>query len=466
MKQICKIGSIIALCICLLVGCGGRSQSSGSINDTEDGNMSQIQNQEMITEVLYQYFQQAFDAKGNALDTPEQIALELAEVKALTVNMTLPEDYEAQYKEWRTEYIEALLNILQEEYDQIMSEVPLYDGKNAGAAFAEFVDFESDGIKELFILNLSWESPLYEWTCSMEVYGEDSGHVTQYGKISLPSIYYCGADPKSITFAQNNGHTYIHAHDEQGQDIFDHYYKVTDGAVIIADETSCIRMYDEWQYTSLQAEVTPEVYNTVSEKYTDEVWLLGNVSSVMPVKTRGLLPELSSEAKQKSVYLDVLNNNIIKYANLLDFNRDGNEDLVVIEKSTDRYIYCIYLWNGTEVERIPFEDMHFGLNLEGGIYRKKSTGELYLHCNDDVDGLYDVNYQFANLTDSDTISTEDYEQIRDEYAEGWYFSDEAAKAFYERLNRYEAIDEFCLWYDTYNDRLYTISDTIQKILNQ
>lgn len=106
------------------------------------------------------------------------------------------------------------------------------------------------------------------------------------------------------------------------------------------------------------------------------------------------------------------------------------------------------------------------MDLEGGIYRKKSTGELYLYCNDRIDGAYETTYQFANLTDSDTISTEDYEHIWEEYAEGWRFSDEAEKAFYERLRRYEAIDEFCLWYDTYNDRLYTISDIIQKIINQ
>lgn len=450
MKQIFRIGSIAILCICLLVGCGGRKESTGSINDTKDSNISQIQNQEMTAEELYQYFQQIFDAKGNALDNPEQLAMELAEVKAIAVDTSLlPEDYEAQYKEWRKGYVESLLKTLQDEYDKIVAEVPLYDGVNAGAAFAEIIDFQSDGIGELFILNLSWESPLYEWTCSMEVYGEDSGHVTQYGKMSLPLMYYRGGDLKSITFAQNDGHMYVHAHDEQGQNIFDYYYRVKEKTVTIADETSCVRMDDGWQYSSSQTEVAPEVYYTVGERYTEGMAIINTASmdSIMPIQNRGILPELPPDVQPRNAFLGVLETSAAQYACLADMNGDGDEDLVTVENITKQNeytggtysvpIFRAYTWDGSALQVIDMNQAE--ASTIDGIYREKSTGKIYV-CNSGGVGPFHWDY-FERISECIKISMEDYNDPDDSYSDeygGYYPID--WDAYSAAINRFELVE--------------------------
>lgn len=462
MKNIRLAGWMGLLCVFLLTGCGNKSGDTSISGSDSSGDVSQFQ--EMTTEQLHQYFQEAFDTKGNALDTPEQLALEVAEIEALAADAALPDNYEEQYEEWRTDHIEALLETLQGEYDQIVAGLSLFDGVNSGAAYADCIDFDQNGIPELLLVSLSAEidgGEIYGWSGSLELYGESSGHAQTIGtgNIGLPPFYHSDYDPKKISLVQREGRTFIHTLDTEGRDIFDCYYSVENGMVKVADETYS----GELNISSSGQDVTYEVYESIHNQYTDEVVILADTSSASPVHTRGILPELSSSSKQRLSFLDILSHDNIKYAKLLDFDQDGNEDLIVVEKSADRYIYCVYAWNGTEVERTPFENMYFGLDIEGGIYRKKSDGALYLYCNDFTDGAYDTTYQFSNLTDSDIISTEDYEHIQEEYVEGWHFSDEDAVAFSARLGQYEMIEEFCLYYSAYNDYMFTISEAFQKL---
>lgn len=462
MNRIYKGGIVVYLCLWLLSGCGTPSADSSDVK-SESEDTPQLQ--ELTAEELHQYFQQAFDVKGNALDTPEQLALELAEIETLAADVTLPEDYETQYRDWREGHIESLLKTLQEEYDQIISGLSLFDGVNSGAAYADCIDFDQNGIPELLLLSLSAGidgSEIYGWNGSIELYREDSGHAQMIdaNSIVFPPFYHSDYDAKTISLVQNEGYTLIHVLDTEGRDVFDYYYSIEDGTVKVADETYS----GELNISSSGEDVTYEVYEAIHNKYTDEIVILSDTSSISPVRTRGVLPELPPASKQRMSFLDVLTSGKIKYAKLLDFDQNGNDDLIVIEKSADRYIYCVYSWNGNEVERIPFENMYFGLDIEGGIYRKKSTGELYLHCNDFTDGSYDSTDYFSNLTDSDIISTEDYEHIWEEDVDGWHFSDEDAAAFFARLDKYEMVEEFCLYYSDYNDYAFTISDVCQNLM--
>lgn len=386
MKKIVYKTVILSVCLCLLCGCSSRSQDS-SVSASEPQPEIQI----MTEAELHQYFQQAFDAKGNALDTPEQLNLELAEVQALTVNMTLPEDYEAQYKEWRTEYVESLLKTLQEEYDKIVAEVPLYDGVNAGAAFADYMDFDTDGINELALFYLKWSSQLQEWGFTLEVYGEDSGHAIQYdlSGIETPPLYYLGDsyDPymmenNYISFAENKGHIYIHIHKEQEYDLYDYYYKVENGLVTVEDEISCVqREGDEWYYSS-QKQIEYDEYSSIMGKYSNVIDLCDFTSkqSVMPVKNHGILPQISSDVQRKCAFLDIIctseNNGIdIQYARLADMDGDGAEDLIVVTEGQYLPYFRIYVWNDSELQAI---DLNQEMDEIAGIYREKETGKTYV----------------------------------------------------------------------------------------
>lgn len=183
------IGTVVlSICACLLCGCSGKPQDS---NASASG--SQFENQTMTEEELYQYFQQVFDAKGNALDTPEQIALELVELTALTADVaSLPNDIETQYRTWRTGYIKEMLVNLQKEYDGIIGERPRFDGINPGLSYADCVDLDNNGIQELLLLSFSMASEENGYTyydniaaVTVEVYGESHGHAAKHGEFNL-----------------------------------------------------------------------------------------------------------------------------------------------------------------------------------------------------------------------------------------------------------------------------------------
>lgn len=55
--------TLFFVCICLLFGCSSKSQDA---SDFTSGSQSEIQ--VMAEEDFQKYFQQVFDAKGNALD--------------------------------------------------------------------------------------------------------------------------------------------------------------------------------------------------------------------------------------------------------------------------------------------------------------------------------------------------------------------------------------------------------------
>ena len=224
MKNFCLTGLIILLCFGLLAGCGGK-------------NPDLSQPQEISTEELHQYFQQAFDTKGSAIDTPEQLALELSEVEALADTAALPEDYEEQYKVWRAGQIKAMLEKLYAEYDEIIADLPQNSGPIPGACYAERIDFEHDGIPELFILMLK-PIPNYDGmdaglTFAIQVYGlTPSGHAEKIGEENLDASVY-----DSIGLCKSGEAAFINAWHYAGKiDVgTNDYYGIKDGQFTVVD---------------------------------------------------------------------------------------------------------------------------------------------------------------------------------------------------------------------------------------
>lgn len=366
----------IALCFILLVSCSSQqSPSAGSSSSsTSASDISQLR--EMTTDELHQYFQQAYDAKGNALDTPEQVALELAEIKAQAGNALLPEDYEEQYKEWRSEHISDLLTALYEGYDKITTDLGLFDGINSGAAYADRIDFDQDGIQELLLISLTPAidaGGINGWDGSVMLYTGEAGHAQPCGgeTISLPPFYHSDYDPKTISLVQNEGRTYIRRLDAEGRDIFDTYYGVNDGVISVVDEISA----GEDFHLSNGNEITFEEYEAIQAKYTDEVVILADTSSMMPVRNRGTLPELSSNALRRIALLTSLDQSNAQYARLADMDGDGIDDLLTVVNGANLPFFRVFVWNESELQVI---DLNQEMDYIDGVYREKENGKIYI----------------------------------------------------------------------------------------
>lgn len=368
------LGLSLLLCFTILAGCSSQQPADNdSLNPpTSESDISQPQ--EMTMDELHQYFKQVFDTKGNALDTPEQLALELSELRSLTTAAALPEDYEAQYKAWRVEQVGILLKNLQSEYEQIIAGASLYDGIHAGVAYADYVDFEGDGVKELFLLSLSPEIDGSEikWSCSIEIYNGVSGHAEAYNNetVICPYLRRSDYDAKSISLVQCQNRTYIHTNDTEGRNIEDTYYGIGNHSIIIVDNTFA----SEGTWSSSNQEISLDEYEAIHAKYTDVISLATN-NSVIPVQNRGILPELSSEAQKRLAFLETLETCHPQYARLADMDGDGVEDLIVVVDGEHLPFFRILLWNGSELQTINLDQE---MDYIDGIYQEKTTGKIYV----------------------------------------------------------------------------------------
>lgn len=247
MKKNLKFFSIFAmiglLSLSLFIGCSNYSQNgSALLPDT----------QSISEEKLYQYFQQTYDAKGNALDTPEQLSLELSELTAIVATEeSLPTDLEAQYRAWRNTHVQELLNNLQKEYDQLISERPRCDGINPGLCYANQIDFEQDGIPELLLFTAKEPESLGDYdgpTVTVEVYGNADRSAAIYGEETFSWI---NGEMGSFKLYTDENNIYWGC-DNQGSGNWggslNKFYTVRDHKLILADHVSTETQYmDELQ---------------------------------------------------------------------------------------------------------------------------------------------------------------------------------------------------------------------------
>lgn len=475
MKNIRLAGVVGLLCIFLLAGCGNKTGDNSISGSDSSGDVSQ--SQEMTAEQLHQYFRQAFDTKGNALDTPEQLALELSEIENLSVDTTLPEDFEAQYKQWRTKQVEALLKPLYAEYDKIIAGLSLNSGPIPGACYAEYIDFEYDGIPELFVLSLE-QIPNYDGMDSglsfvMEVYGSNGEHTEKLGEEHISAWI-----SDSVGLCKSGKLTTLHAwhYAGKGDDGSDDYYGIKDGIFTAIDRVSRSDPAGSWinendyDYTSFDKTVSMDEYLAVQSKYS-ETDIIASLDYTTPlVNSRGILPAPSSDVLRRAALLEALNNiSGLKYAKLLDTNKDNVEELIVLYAGNnqgygERYYFRVCSWNGEEVQSVDLNKVTdpeitacLGLGTYG-IYREKTSGNIYMKYSVEIAGGWGGTL-FINETDfkfySEPFFPSDPESDYDDDWEADY------KEYEADLNQYEAIEEINLYM---NDYASTISAVRQSLM--
>ena len=400
MKKMYLSCFLISLCLAILASCS--KQPSGSDSLGSSSNISQIQ--EISSSDLYQYFQQAFDTTGNALDTPEQLNLELAEVKVLIGTDALPNDYEKQYKEWRSKQIETILEKLYKEYDGIITDLPQNSGPIPGACYAEYIDFMYDGIPELFILSLE-RIPDYDGVdaglrFAMEVYGFADGNVERLGKEYVDS--WAG---DSVGLCKDGESSFIHIwhYAGNGDDGSDEYYSIKDGAFSAVDR---ITRYDpggawmdesNYAYTSFENSISMEEYQSILSKYSETEVFASLEYTTPSITNRGILPSPSPDVLRRAAMLNALNYSSAQYACLADMDGDGIEDLVTQES----YIFHTYIWDGTTLQAI---DLCQRGGMIYGIYKEKSTGKVYVAYEDPII----TAYYFERVSEVVTIDEDTY----------------------------------------------------------
>jgi len=235
MKKCIVYRAIILLCFCLLVGCSSASQ---------DGSTSTADVSSISEESLHQYFQQTYDAVGNAFDTPEQLHTELSELASITAEVqSLPDDLETQYKVWRTAYMKEMFDNITKEYADVVSGRTLFDGVNPGLCYANQIDLDNNGVSELVLISFSIVdfssdriSDNHVPTATVEVYGENQKHAVKYGESSFTWLDVLWG---AIKLYQSGDKTYIGFHVVGEPSITSYrFYTVKDKSLFLADHVS------------------------------------------------------------------------------------------------------------------------------------------------------------------------------------------------------------------------------------
>lgn len=380
------LGLSLILCFTLLAGCSPQQSPSASSSNSSTSSSDTSKPQEMTTDELHQYFQQAFDAKGNALDTPEQLALELSEIQALVVDTALlPADYEVQYKTWRTAQVENIVTTLQAEYEQIISELPLFDGTNTGAVFADVVTLEETGKPNLVVVSALRDESYVDF--DLTVYGEANGHAEQY------PVELGGGSPgfegSLVSLVQRDGKTLIRTQKVDGRNVYGDIYEVAGGKVQAVDS-----IYDE--------STESDQYLAFLAPYAEERKIFSTFSTSYTIHDRGILPDLPPDTQRKIALLDVLNSGGIQYARLADMDGDGTEDLLTVVNGEYLPIFRIYLWNGTEIQTA---DLDQEIDEIRGVYQEKGTEKIYV-CYEGGAGPYSWCY-YERIGETIKISEEE-----------------------------------------------------------
>lgn len=408
---------IATLCLFLLAGCSAPAEEKAQAEpETKAEKLPVVQ--ELTAVELQQYFEKAYKSKGNYLNTPEQLALEVAELETLTADAVLPEDYEAQYQTWRSEKVTNVLEEIQASYQEILEGLSQYSYPIPGACYADYVDFEGDGCPELLVVSLE-EIPDYTGDGGLqpvlEVYASKQGEIKKIGEEHSYSWAY-----DSVGQCEGGQETFINIshNDAKGDSGLLEYYGVKDGRFKLLDQISYFNttwdlgeesesIYD---YTSFDKAISTEEYESIRSKYSETQFFISFYYTMPTVESRGILPEPSPDLSRRAAMIETLDNSNAEYVCLADMDGDGVEDLVTLEN----YSFHTYIWDGTTVHAVD-------LSQRGGevygIYKEKSTGKIYVAYEDPIVTAYYFERVSEVVTiDEDTYSFDGcYAEIEDRF---------------------------------------------------
>lgn len=189
MKKIfCVLAAAVLLCT---AGC---KESVAEPTDTQPPATTQPATEpvqtpavEQITEAeLLEQFLLAYEGSGSSVSQDEsQLTAELSALKsaAQADKKEWPQDFEEQYKTWRESIIAEQAAALKAEYDKIIVDREHYtlSGSNGepetpGLFYADYLDMDGDGRKELLLLTWSHDSnsPIL-----FEIYQEEDSHAVK-----------------------------------------------------------------------------------------------------------------------------------------------------------------------------------------------------------------------------------------------------------------------------------------------
>lgn len=466
------------LCLCYLAGCGAPAEKAPEPEAAPQAEPEETPEVQELTAIELQgFFEKAYEAKGNCLESPEQLALEVAELETLTADAALPEDYEAQYKDWRAEKVNSILGPIQAKYDEFIAELPQCSGPIPGACYADYVDFEGDGCPELLVIFLE-EDPNYDgyddgFQGVVTVYAFREGDIKKIGE-ELMDFW----SPGSVGLCKAGKLMFLHMfYGYESQDTWDGYYSVKDGLFSALDIVERCDPMGAWignyEYTSFDKSISEGEYNSIQSKYSETEPLVSFHYTNPSVHSRGILPEPSPDVLHRAALIKALDDSGAQYACSIDFDQDGSLDLITVETIDGENIYgewgvpgfCLYHLVGTEIKRTTFNNLDFGVDIvHGGVYRRKSDGKLFLHCQNFYDGVLFTTYQYANLTEFDSFSDSDFEQALMEDVDAYEFTEKGLKDFENALNRYEVIAEFGgPWLD--DNTSFSTSTAREKLIN-
>ena len=350
---------------------------------------------------------------------------------------------------------------LKAEYEEIIAGRPLFDYANEGLCYADYIDFENDGVPELFMIQFAPADQNGDWVYSMELYGEELGYAKQYDTADMMGPYLSSMadwDGRGIWLSRSEGRIYIHMCDNSGQNGSNWYYTVEDGSFVESDHLDAVHgsAYETGLY-SFDQEITAEEFKAIADKYVDETKIVGE--GPRPMLDRGILPELPSESLRRLAFLDALESGNAKYAKLIDMDQDGEEELILLESKKYVFedtgytyedyvdVFSVYSWNGAGIESVTMDEG--GITIAGGdsgpsgVYRDQQTGDIYVGYEGGWERGEDST--FHSLTDSVDFSL-DY--VGGDWLEGEEMAaaiaeNERLRAEYQaKLKRFEPIDKF------------------------
>ena len=455
MKRHFFLKLIAALCLFLLAGCGAPAEEKAQAEPETKGEETPVV-QELTAVELQPYFEKAYEAKGNCLDTPEQLALELTELEVLTVDAALPVDYKAQYQTWRSEKVTNVLEEIQASYHEILADLPQYSYLIPGACYADYVDFEGDGYPELLVISFE-KIPNYTGIDNclqavLTVYASKQGETEKIGEGHSYSWAY-----DSVGLCKGEQETFVHIRHYAGRggDCADEYYGVKDGCFLLLDHVSCFDSTwegksDNYVYTSFEEDISAEKYQTIVQKYFETEDIVSLDHSTPIVDNRGILPEPSPDLFRRAAMLESLDHTDgLIYAKLIDENT-----LVVLHKdgSSDyQHYFCIYSWDGAEIQTIELNkvsDPDITYYLETGftgyeICKEKTTGTIYYKYGGEIAGGW-CGALFINADDYQFCGEPSFPSDGDtsDWSESdWNEFEAEEKKYEENNNRFETIEK-------------------------
>ena len=78
-------------------------------------------------------------------------------------------------------------------------------------------------------------------------------------------------------------------------------------------------------------ELTAEQFEAIYHKYTEVVEILVDTFYLSPMRNRRILPEIPADSQRKLAVANLLDQDRMKYAKLIDINEDGIEDLLTAQ---------------------------------------------------------------------------------------------------------------------------------------